>query len=292
LPPGLPISEDGKVCRLRKALYGLKQSPRAWFERFTQVVKKGGYYQCQTDHTLFVKHGISGKMAVLIVYVDDIIITGNDEEGINLLKDALAAEFDLKDLGPLKYFLGIEVARSSKGIVLSQRKYILDLLTETGMLGCKPIDTPMEPNKKLSFEGTMPTVDVGNYQRLVGKLIYLAHTRPDIAFSVGIVSQHMHHPTTEHLDMVTRILRYLKGSPGLGLFIQKHRTREISVYTDASWAGELTDRKSTTGYCSYVWGNLVTWRSKKQTVVARSSEKPSTGLFPMAYVKVFGCQDF
>ncbi|CAN1837958.1 Retrovirus-related Pol polyprotein from transposon TNT 1-94 [Linum perenne] len=268
-PPG--INTAGKVCKLRKALYGLKQSPRAWFEKFTKAVTSAGYYHCQSDHTLFVKHSKSGKLAILIVYVDDIIITGDDTEEIQQLKQSLAKEFDLKDLGELKYFLGMEVARSKQGICLSQRKYVLDLLKETGMLGCKPVDTPMDPNKHLSKECDIAPVDKERYQRLVGKLIYLAHTRPDIAFSVSVVSQFMQTPNEEHQEMVMRILRYLKTSPGKGLLFQKQHQRHITVYTDASWAGELTERRSTTGYCTYVWGNLVTWRSKKQTVVARSS---------------------
>ncbi|CAN1152027.1 Retrovirus-related Pol polyprotein from transposon TNT 1-94, partial [Linum perenne] len=268
-PPGMDVGR--KVCKLKKALYGLKQSPRAWFERFTKAVISGGYYQCQSDHTLFVKHSKSGKLAILIVYVDDIIITGDDTEEIRRLKLTLANEFDLKDLGELKYFLGMEVARSKHGIALSQRKYVLDLLRETGMLGCKPADTPMESNKHLNNEDEVAPVNKEGYQRLVGKLIYLAHTRPDIAFSVSIVSQFMQNPNEEHHGMVMRILRYLKMSPGKGLLFRKHHQRHITVYTDASWAGELTERRSTTGYCTYVWGNLVTWRSKKQTVVARSS---------------------
>ncbi|CAN1121074.1 Retrovirus-related Pol polyprotein from transposon TNT 1-94 [Linum perenne] len=268
-PPG--VNYPGKVCKLKKALYGLKQSPHAWFERFTKAVKSAGYYQCQSDHTLFVKHSSSGKMAILIVYVDDIIITGDDSEEIQQLKLNLASVFDLKDLGELKYFLGIEVARSKEGICLSQRKYVLDLLKETGMLGCKPSDTPMEPNKRLSRDSEVTPVDKESYQRLVGKLIYLSHTRLDIGYSVSIVSQYMKNPNEEHLKMVMRILRYLKMSPGKGLLFKKHHQRHITIYTNASWAGELTERRSTTGYCTYVWGNLVTWRSKKQTAVARSS---------------------
>ncbi|CAN1337340.1 Retrovirus-related Pol polyprotein from transposon TNT 1-94 [Linum perenne] len=270
-PPGVQNPKEGLVCKLKKALYGLKQSPRAWFDRFTKAVKEGGYYQCQTDHTLFVKHSSTGKVSILIVYVDDIIITGDDVEEITSLKSRLAREFEIKDLGHLTYFLGMEVSRSNQGIVLSQRKYILDLLGDTGMENCKPIDTPMEQNKRLSKSDDVPLVEKGTYQRLVGKLIYLAHTRPDIAFAVSIVSQHMHSPNEEHMEMVVRILRYLKHEPGKGIQFRKTTRRDVTVYTDASWAGELTDRKSTSGYCSYIWGNLVTWRSKKQNVVARSS---------------------
>ena len=165
----------------------------------------------------------------------------------------------------------MEVARSSKGISVSQRKYVLDLLNETGMMGCKPVDTPMDTNVKLGARTCGTTVDKGRYQRLVGKLIYLAHTRPDIGFSVSVVSQFMNNPSEEHLEAVYRIIRYLKSDPGKGLFFGKTASRAIEVYTDADWAGSVTDRRSTSGYCSFIWGNLVTWRSKKQSVVARSS---------------------
>lgn len=270
-PPGFESQFNQKVCKLQKSLYGLKQSPRAWFERFAQFIKKLGYSQCQSDHTMFVKHSSEGKMVVLIVYVDDIVITGDDFSEINNLKESLAAEFEIKDLGSLKYFLGMEVARSKKGIVVSQQKYILDLLKETGMMGCRPAETPIDPNRKLGGEDKGDPVDTARYQRLVGRLIYLSHTRPDIAFAVSLVSQFMHSPHEEHLEAVYRILRYLKSAPGRGLFFKKTGQQGIEVFTDADWAGSITDRKSTSGYCTFVWGNLVTWRSKKQNVVARSS---------------------
>ncbi|RVW20625.1 Retrovirus-related Pol polyprotein from transposon TNT 1-94 [Vitis vinifera] len=241
IPAGLETTSNfNKVCRLRKSLYGLKQSPRAWFERFTKVVKGYGFVQCQSDHTLFVKHFPEGKLAIIIVYVDDIILTGDHEEKIDLLKKLLTKEFEIKDLGNLKYFLGMEIARSKKGIAVSQRKYVLDLLNETGMLGCKPAETPMDTTVKLEESDGSAPVDKGRYQRLVGKLIYLSRTRLDIGFSVSVVSQFMNNPTEKHMTAVIRILRYLKMTPGKG-------------------------------YCSFVWGNLVTWRSKKQSVVARSS---------------------
>ena len=198
-------------------------------------------------------------------------MTKDDVEEMSRLKQSLAKEFEIKDLGQLRYFLGMEVARSKKGIIVSQRKYILDLLKETGMSGCKPSDTPIEVNAKLGEVKDGVPVDTGRYQRLVGRLIYLSHTRPDIAFAVSMVSQFMHSPYEEHLDAVYRILRYLKGTPGKGLFFKKNETRGVEVYTDADWAGSVVDRRSTSGYCTFLWGNLVTWRSKKQSVVARSS---------------------
>ena len=176
VPPGFDTNNSqNSVCKLKKSLYGLKQSLRAWFERFTKVVKTCGYFQCQTDHTLFVMELGNGGLTVLIVYVDDIILTGNDEEEIRKLKKFLALEFEIKDLGGLKYFLGMEIARSRKGLSVSQRKYTLDLLKETGMMGCKPADTPMDYTTKLGSAENSTPVDKGRYQRLVGKLIYLSH---------------------------------------------------------------------------------------------------------------------
>ena len=131
------------------SLYELKQSPRAWFERFGKVIKRYGWTQSQADHTMFYKHSKGGKVAILIVYVDDIVLTGDDYSELEKLKGRLAEEFEIKDLGALKYFLGMEFARSKEGIVVNQRKYVLDLLNETGMLGCKPAKTPIEPNVKL-----------------------------------------------------------------------------------------------------------------------------------------------
>ncbi|XP_071920664.1 uncharacterized protein [Coffea arabica] len=272
LPPGFVDKYGvGKVCKLKKSLYGLKQSPRAWFERFNKAVQKFGFLQSQADHTLFYRHSKEGKVAILIVYVDDIILTGDDCGGLENLKKFLAKEFEIKDLGNLKYFLGMEFARSKEGIVVSQKKYVLDFLKETGMMGCRPAETPMEPNLKLQPASAEKVRDREKFQRLVGRLIYLSHTRPDIAFPVSIVSQFMHSLGPEHFEAIHRILRYLKGTPGKGIFFKARGHLQVEAYTDADWAGCITDRRSTSGYCTYVGGNLVTWRSKKQNVVARSS---------------------
>ncbi|RVW35006.1 Retrovirus-related Pol polyprotein from transposon RE1 [Vitis vinifera] len=248
-PPGFDEHFGSKVCKLKKSLYGLKQSPRAWFERFTQFVKNQGYVQAQSDHTMFIKHSNDGKIAILIVYVDDIILTGDHVTEMDRLKKSLALEFEIKDLGSLRYFLGMEVARSKRGIVVSQRKYILDLLKETGMSGCRPADTPIDPNQKL---GDTKDGNLVNTTRQHSKSVYA------LTYEV-------------HLEAVYRILRYLKSTPGKGLFFKKSEQKTIEAYTDADWAGSVTDRRSTSGYCTYIWGNLVTWRSKKQSVVARSS---------------------
>ncbi|RVW24667.1 Retrovirus-related Pol polyprotein from transposon TNT 1-94 [Vitis vinifera] len=273
LPPGCMVSEKQcqKVCKLKKSLYGLKQSPRAWFGRFTKSMRAFGYRQSNSDHTLFLKKQ-HGKITTLIVYVDDMVVTGNDPEERKALQNYLSREFEMKDLGPLKYFLGIEVSRSSEGIFLSQRKYALDLLQETGMSGCQPVNTPIEEGLKLCVEPNQVSTDKGRYQRLVGRLMYLAHTRPDLAYALSVVSQYMHNPGEQHMNAVMRILRYLKNAPGKGILFAKNVDHQsIEVYTDADWAGAVDDRRSTSGYFTFVGGNLVTWKSKKQNVVARSS---------------------
>ncbi|XP_022869604.1 uncharacterized protein LOC111389002 [Olea europaea var. sylvestris] len=179
-------------------------------------MRKYGFHQSNSDHTLFLKHR-RGKTTALIVYVDDMIIIGDDSEEISCLQKQLAAEFEMKNLGGLKYFLGIEVARSKGGIFLSQRKYVLDLLSEVGLLECKPADIPIIQNHKLGEYSNQVPIDKGRYQRLVGKLIYLSHTRPDIAYAVSVVSQFMHCPSEDPMNAVIQILRYLKSSPGKGL---------------------------------------------------------------------------
>ncbi|XP_070681832.1 uncharacterized mitochondrial protein AtMg00810-like [Malus domestica] len=177
----------------------------------------------------------------------------------------------MKDLGGLKYFLGIEVARSREGIYLSQRKYVLDLLSEIRMIACKPAYTPIMQNHQLGIYQDQVPINKERYQRLVRRLIYLSLTRPDIAYAVSVVSQFMHASSKDHMAAVMRILSYLKGAPGKGLMYRKHGHTELKGYTNADWAENITDRRSTSGYFTFVAGNLVTWRSKKQNVVARSS---------------------
>ena len=270
-PPGFSEGyKKGEGCRLKKTLYGLKQSPRVWFGRFTEAMAKYGFKQSQSDHTLFLKKR-DGRMTCLIIYVDDMIITGDDTKEIERLKGSLFQEFEMKDLGSLKYFLGIEVLRSEGGIFLRQKKYTLDILAETGLLDCKPADTPIVVNHGLQISEGAELANQGKYQRLVGKLIYLSHTRPDIAYAVGIVSQFMHRPQKDHYEAALRIVKYLKGTVGHGVMFRKNGHKGVYGYTDADWASNPVDRKSTAGYFTFVEGNLVTWRSKKQKVVALSS---------------------
>lgn len=162
------------------------------------------------------------------------------------------------------------MARSRKGIGLSQRKYNLGLLCDVGMLGCRAASTTIDQNHKLTAQSG-DLVDKEKYQRLVGRLLYLCYTRPDIAFAISVVNRYMHEPKSDHLEAAYRILRYLKGSPGKRLIYKSHGHLVVDGYYDADWASCLNDRRSTSGHCVSVGGNLVSWRSKKQPVVSKST---------------------
>ena len=261
--------EIGKVCCLRKSLYGLKQSPRAWFGKFNQVVEKFGLQKSKSDHSVFYRNSSSG-IILLVVYVDDIVITGSDSTRISSLKSFLHGLFHTKDLEMLRYFLGVEVMRSKHEIFLSQRKYVLDLLSETGKLRANPCSSPMAPGVHLTREGEL-FEDLERYRRLVGKLNYLTVTRPDIAHSVSVLSQNMSSPTVDNWAAVEHILCYLKGALGRGIIYSNHGHNRVECFTDADWAGSKEYGRSTSGYCVFVGGNLVSWKSKKQGVVSRSS---------------------
>ncbi|WZY72232.1 hypothetical protein YC2023_004472 [Brassica napus] len=274
-PPGLEhLVKRGNVLRLKKAIYGLKQSPRAWYNKLSTTLNGRGFKKSELDHTLFTLTTSSGMIA-LLVYVDDIIITGSDKEGIIATKEFLKSMFEIKDLGEMKYFLGIEICRSKEGLFMSQRKYTLDLLKGAGAYGGKTARMPMEDGYKVPREGEIedskPYQDPKLYRKLVGKLIYLTITRPDICFAVNQVSQHMQVPKEHHWRMVERILMYLNGSPDQGVWMGCNGSTEVVGYCDADWDGDRADRRSTTGYCTFIGGNLVTWKSKKQKVVSCSS---------------------
>ena len=217
-PPGFTVPGNSKlVCWLRRSLYGLKQSPRAWFGRLSSALIQFGMTRCEADYSVFFLHSSTGRCIFLVVNFDDIVITGDDSEGIQQLKAHLFKNFQTKDLGPLRYFVGIEVTKSSSGIAINQHKYALDILTETSMLDCHPIDTPMDPNVKLLPGQKEPLKDPRRYRHLVGILNYLTVTRPDITFVVSIASQFLNAPCDSHWDVVICILRYIKNSPRRGL---------------------------------------------------------------------------
>ncbi|KAL0549526.1 hypothetical protein IC582_014011 [Cucumis melo] len=234
-PPGTS-SPPYKVCLLRRTLYGLKQAPRAWFGTFSSTITQLGFTYSPHDTALFTRHTPQG-IVILLLYVDDMIITGNDPQAISDLQHYLGQHFEMKDLGSLNYFLVLEVSRRSDGYLLSQAKYASDHLARSGITYSNTASTSLDPNVHLTPYDGVPLEDVSLYRQLVGSLIYLTVTRPDIAYAVHIVSQFMAAPRTIHFTVVLRILRYIKGTLGHGLQFSSQSSLVLSSYSDADWAG-------------------------------------------------------
>ena len=231
-PPG--FGSKGEVCRLTKSLYGLKQASRQWFAKLSSTIVDLGFIQSKSDYSVFTRVN-KGSIIILLIYVDDILIASNDVDTVNAFKQFLDNKFKLKDLGTLKYFLGLEVARTTKGLSLCQRKYTLELLSDTGLLASKPAKIPMEQSAKFSSAIGEDVPDPALYRRLIGKLLYLTLTRPDICYAVHKLSQFMTAPKAPHLQAVYKILKYLKGSPGQGLFLSAESELRLKSYCDADW---------------------------------------------------------
>ncbi|XP_058746532.1 uncharacterized mitochondrial protein AtMg00810-like [Vicia villosa] len=267
LPHGVLSSKVGQVCKLNKSLYGLKQASRQWFEKLTTFLQSQGFIHAHADHTLLTKIDSSSFTAILM-YVDDIILAETSLSMINTLKKALDNTFHIKDLGQLKFFLGLEVARSTKGITLCQRKYCLELLHDAGLAGCKPVSTPLDASSRLHQDDGSSFSDVTAYRRLVGRHLFLTTTRPDIAFATQQLSQFMSAPTESHYKVALRVLCYLKQSPARGIFLSQALDLQLSGFSDADWGGCVDTRRSISGYCFFIGQSLVSWKAKKQLTVS------------------------
>ena len=266
------------VCKLRKSIYGLKQAPRAWYTELRKFLLASGFQNSFADTSLFIlKHG--GHLIYLLVYVDDIIITGDNDGFVQQFVTLLSQQFSLKDLRQLSYFLGVEVLYHPHGLLLSQRRYILDLLARTKMMEAKPIFTPLPTSPPITLHFGSPLNDPSEYRAIVGSLQYLLLTRPDIAFAVNKLSQFMHKPTSDHWLLVKRLLRYLCGSVNEGILLYRDSQQslhafsdaQLHAFSDADWAGNKDDFTSTSANIVYLGRNPISWSSKKQRSVARSS---------------------
>eukprot|EP00253_Pinus_taeda_P009952 PITA_09952 len=242
-PPGFKIAgQEQKVCRLAKALYGLKQAPWAWYMKIDQYLTDHGFQRSPSDANLYIEH-TGDDILFVVVYVDDLIITGSSAHLIHGIKQDLCRTFDMTDLGLLHYCLGVEVWQTENHIFLSQSKYAKNLVDRFRMQDCKPATTPMELGLKLSAHSSSPLVDETLFRQLVGSLIYLTATKPDISFAVSYISR----------------------------FISDHI---LSGYTDSDWAGSVDDRKSTAGYVFSLGSGAITWTSKKQQEVLKLAKNP------------------
>ncbi|GJX30302.1 ribonuclease H-like domain-containing protein [Tanacetum coccineum] len=246
------------------SLYGLKQSSRAWFQRFSIYAIRAGFYHSKTDSSLFIFHKGSDT-AYLLLYVDDIILITSSTSLLQRIISSLHAEFAMADLGLLNYFLGISATRTTSGIFLSQTKYATEILERAHMLNCNPCRTPVDTEKKLGPEGSLVT-DPTLYRSLAGALQYLTFTRPDLSYAVQQLCLYMYDPQEPHLNAMKRVLRYLQRTTDLGLQLFRSTTSQVIAYSDADWAG-----CPTSGYCVFLDDNLLTWSSKRQDTLSRSS---------------------
>ncbi|XP_026439101.1 uncharacterized protein LOC113337720 [Papaver somniferum] len=270
-PPGFadPTRPD-HVCRLRRSLYGLKQAPRAWFQRFATFIISCGFQGSVCDPSLFIYR--SGQdTAYLLLYVDDIILTASTDVLLTRFIDMMKREFCMTDLGSLHHFLGITATRSSFGLFLSQSLYTKDIISRASMTACNPVDTPVDTNSKLSTTSGPALKDATLYRSLAGELQYLTFTRPDISYAVQQVCLFMHDPREPHMQALRRILRYLQRTINHGLFVSVSTIYGIHAYSDADWEGCPDSRRSTYGFCIFLGDNLVSWSSKRQETVSRSS---------------------
>ncbi|KAF5458162.1 hypothetical protein F2P56_022217 [Juglans regia] len=255
-PLGHPAAKISKVCRLQKSLYGLRQASRQWNTKLSSTLAEFGFIQSKLDYSLFTKHTHTSFVA-LLVYVDNIILMSSGVASREAVKHFLETKFKIKTLGSLKYFLGMEIAQSQHGIQLCQHKYALDILSETSLLASKPSLMPMEPNIKLSKDEEEPFNDPALYRKLVGKLLYLINIRPDLSNNIHLLSQFMDTPKLPHYNAVIKVLKYLKSTPGQGLFFLASSKPEVVAYSDANWANCLDTRRSTIGFCVFIGNSLV-----------------------------------
>jgi hypothetical protein len=273
------------VCRLHKAIYSLKQAPRAWFTILSTFLLDLGFTASLVDTSLFIY--IRGQVCIyMLVYVDDIIITGTHSHLISSTITTLQHEFPLKDLGPLHYFLGIQVTRHSHGIHLCQKKYIIELLRKAHMDGAKPIKSPCPSGSQLSRYDGEPLSNPTPYRQIVGALQYCTLTRLEISFSVNQLCQHLHHPSSTHWTVAKRVLRYLQGTSDHELHHTKSHL-QLNAFCDSDWAGCPDDRRSTTGFAVFLGDCLVSWSAKKLPVVSRSSTKAEYRSLAITTAEVF-----
>ncbi|GJW43338.1 putative ribonuclease H-like domain-containing protein [Tanacetum coccineum] len=270
-PPGFedPDHPD-KVYKVVKALYGLHQAPRAWYDTLATYLLSNGFQRGKIDQTLFIKSQ-KGHILLVQIYVDDIIFGSTKKELCDEFEKLMKDKFQMSSMGELTFFLGLQVQQKKKGIFISQDKYVHEILKKFNYTDVKSASTPTDLEKPLVKDAEADEVDEHLYRSMIGSLMYLTASRPDIMFAVCACARFQVSPKTSHLLAVKRIFRYLKGKPSLGLWYSKDSPLELVAYTDSDYAGATLDRKSTTGGCQFLGNRLISWQCKKQTVVATST---------------------
>ncbi|XP_020682782.2 uncharacterized protein LOC110099833 [Dendrobium catenatum] len=269
-PAGFTDSQfPNHICLLKKAIYGLKQAPRQWLSTFSSYLHQYGFHTSSADPSLLMFQHNSDQIYILI-YVDDILITGNSPNAIDKLLAALQNQFSIQNLGRLHHFLGLTVTYTPNGLHLDQSMYAATLLRRAAMENCKPLLTPLPTKFVTHSTSEIPYDNLEHYRQLTGALQYLTITRPDLSYAVNFLCQHMHTPLQLHYKLLKRVLRYVKGTLSLGLPITPSNL-ELQGFADSDWATDPITRRSVTGYCAFLGTTLISWIVKKQTFVARSS---------------------
>ena len=262
------MSENGDyVCKLKKALYGLKQAPRAWFSRLDNYLKQQGYKRGDIDNNLYMN--IEDKyMIIVFVYVDYTIFGSNLQIlSVNFASE-MKKELEMSMLGELTFFLGLQVYQTNKGIFISQTRYIKDMLKIFKMEDSKPISTLMITTCKLSKDDESLEVDHTMYRSMIGSLLYVIATRPNVMQAIVFVPRFQSSPKEMHVTVVKRIFQYLRGTMEYGLWYPKSQDFILKSFTDANWEGSVDDRKSTSGEELFLGNCLVSWLSKKQSSIS------------------------
>ncbi|PNY10358.1 retrotransposon-related protein, partial [Trifolium pratense] len=258
------------VYKLKKALYGLKQAPRAWYERLTEFLVNQGYKKGGHDKTLFMKD-VEGKLMIAQIYVDDIVFGGMSRQMVEHFVKQMQSEFEMSLVGELTYFLGLQVRQMEDSIFVSQEKYAKNIVKKFGMEGGSHKRTPAPTHLKLTKDEKGIDVDQSLYRSMIGSLLYLTASRPDIMFAVGVCARYQASHKMSHLAQVKRIFKYVNDTCNYGILYSHTEDSTLVGYCDADWAGSVDDRKSTSGACFFLGNNLVSWFSKKQNSVSLST---------------------
>lgn len=258
------------VCKLRRSIYGLKQSPREWYIEVDTHLRSTGWIKSEADPNLYYLKD-SDTLTILLLYVDDLLLLGNSTTNISEVKALLSAKYQMKDLGPIARYLGMEFIRMPQGMLLHQAAYNREILKDLDMQDCKPLGTPLPEGFITQSESNTSPVDRTQYYQAVGKLLYLTNTRPDLSHSVGIVARFMAAPQQNHLEAVKHILRYLKGTINYGILYKSNAPLDLHGYTDAAYLDCLEMRRSTGGYLFKLADGPISWSSKRQDTVSDST---------------------
>ncbi|CAL8169979.1 unnamed protein product [Prunus armeniaca] len=271
-PEGFVINgKEDKVYKLYKALYGLKQTPRAWYGEIDSYFAKCGFEKSLSEATLYTKTRGENDILIVSIYVDDIVYTGNNQDMLDEFKEDMKEKYEMSDLGLLHHFLGMGVIQTESSIFIHQKKYASSLLDKFGLKECKSVSIPLVATEKLSKEDGSGVADEEKYRKLVGSLLYLTATRPDVMYAASLLARYMHGPSNKHYGIAKRVLRYIKGTLDYGLHYMKGKKAVLVGFCDSDWGGSLDDSKSTSGYAFSFGSGVFSWASVKQNCVALST---------------------